>query len=55
MRYREGNDNLAIETMERLFHYFGKAISVVINIIDPDAIVIGGGVGNIDGKYTPMA
>ncbi len=52
MRYREGNDNFAIETMERLFHYFGKAISVVINIIDPDAIVIGGGVGNIDEIYT---
>jgi predicted NBD/HSP70 family sugar kinase len=51
-RYREGNDPFALETMERLFQYFGKAISVVINIIDPDAIVIGGGVGNIDEIYT---
>lgn len=38
--------------MERLFHFFGKAISVVINIVDPDAIVIGGGVGNISEIYT---
>jgi predicted NBD/HSP70 family sugar kinase len=32
--------------------FFGQAISVVINIADPDAIVIGGGVGNIDLLYT---
>lgn len=51
-KYREGNDPFAQETMNRLFHFFGKAISVVINIIDPDAIVIGGGVGNIDEIYT---
>lgn len=51
-RYRDGNDTHATQTMERLFHYFGKAISVVINIVDPDAIVIGGGVGNIDELYT---
>jgi fructokinase len=31
---------------------FGKAISVITNIIDPDVIVIGGGVGNIDEIYT---
>lgn len=51
-RYRDGNDKYAQQTMERLFAYFGKAISVVINIIDPDAIVIGGGVGNIAEIYT---
>ena len=38
--------------MDRLVHYFGKAVAVVINIIDPDVIVIGGGVGNIDLIYT---
>ncbi|MDF9797224.1 putative NBD/HSP70 family sugar kinase [Catalinimonas alkaloidigena] len=27
-------------------------ISVVINLLDPDAIVLGGGVGNIDLLYT---
>lgn len=50
--FRAGDDHFAKETLHRLFQYFGKAISVVINIIDPDAIVIGGGVGNIDELYT---
>ena len=50
--YRNGQSPFANQTMERLFENFGKAISVVINILDPDAIVIGGGVGNIDELYT---
>jgi fructokinase len=33
-------------------HYFGQAIAVVINILDPDCIVLGGGVSNIDELYT---
>jgi predicted NBD/HSP70 family sugar kinase len=37
--------------MIRLVHFFGKALSVIINILDPDVIVIGGGVGNIDLLY----
>ena len=47
-----GTDAYATATMDRLVHYFGKAVAVVINIIDPDVIVIGGGVGNIDLLYT---
>ncbi len=47
-----GDDEAAVQTMERLIHFFGKAIAVVINIMDPDAIVLGGGVGNIDRLYT---
>ena len=31
---------------------FGKAISVIVNVLDPDAIVIGGGLGNMDVLYT---
>ena len=30
-----------------------KMIAAVINIVDPDAIVIGGGVGNVDRLYHP--
>ncbi len=51
-RAAEGTDEAAIQTMDRLIHFFGKAIAVVINIMDPDAIVLGGGVGNIDRLYT---
>jgi fructokinase len=49
---RKGEDLNAVKTINRLTHFFGKAISVVIDIIDPDVVVIGGGVGNIDELYT---
>ncbi len=45
-------DEAAMKTMQRLTSFFGIAISVVINIVDPDVIVIGGGVGNIELIYT---
>lgn len=44
-------DPTAQKTMIRLIEYFGLALSVVINIVDPDVVVIGGGVGNIDLLY----
>jgi fructokinase len=44
-------DPTAQKTMIRLVEFFGKALSVLINIIDPDVIVIGGGVGNIELLY----
>ncbi len=47
-----GEDAAAVATLDRLVHFFGKAIAVVINIMDPDAVVLGGGVGNIDRLYT---
>ncbi|HLY71454.1 MAG TPA: ROK family protein [Puia sp.] len=50
--YRQGTDENAIKTMERLYHFFGKGVSVITNLLDPDVIVVGGGVGNIDGIYT---
>ncbi len=45
-------DPVANETHERLIRFFGKALSVIINILDPQVIVIGGGVGNIPSLYT---
>ncbi len=50
-RAAAGTDPFAVVTMERLVQFFGKALAVVINIIDPDAIVLGGGVSNIDLLY----
>lgn len=44
-------DPTAQKTMLRLVEYFGVALSVIVNILDPDVIVIGGGVGNIDLLY----
>lgn len=46
------NSNPAVEaTLDRLVHFFGKGISEVINVLDPDAIVLGGGLGNIPILY----
>jgi len=50
--YRQGIDEDATKTINRLTHFFGKGISVITNLLDPDVIVVGGGVGNIDAVYT---
>ena len=46
-------DAVATSTLDRLTAKFGEAIAAVINILDPDAIVVGGGVGNVDRLYLP--
>ena len=47
-----GSDPVARDTLQRLTAFFGQAISVIINIVDPHVIVIGGGLGNIDAIYS---
>ena len=49
---KKDSDNHAKETFERLITHFGKGLSNVVNIIDPDVIVLGGGLSNIDELYT---
>lgn len=44
-------ESFAVQTMDRYLNYFGKAVAVLINIIDPEAIVLGGGLGNLDVIY----
>lgn len=51
-RKEAGNDPAAEATIERLLEYYGRAISTLVNVLDPDLIIIGGGVGNIDLLYT---
>jgi predicted NBD/HSP70 family sugar kinase len=51
-RYYDDSDPIATKTIERLIHFFGKGIANVINILDPDVIVLGGGLGNIDLLYS---
>jgi predicted NBD/HSP70 family sugar kinase len=48
----DGTDEAADKTMERLHHFFGKGVASIVNLLDPDVIVVGGGVGNIDSIYT---
>jgi fructokinase len=52
---RVNTDPHARATIDRLIDYFGQAISVVIDILDPHMIVLGGGVGNIAALYTEGA
>jgi len=48
----EQGDILAAAAMRRYLERFGYALSVVVNILDPDAIVLGGGMSNIANLYT---
>lgn len=48
----KAGDHHAKVTINRLMKYFGLGISSVINIVDPEVIVIGGGVGNIQELYS---
>jgi predicted NBD/HSP70 family sugar kinase len=46
------SDPHAQATLQRLWEKFGEALSVVVNILDPQVIVLGGGVGNVPGLTT---
>ena len=48
----KNRDKDAKKTLKRLIKYFGKGLSNVVNIIDPEVIVLGGGLSNIDELYT---
>lgn len=46
------DDETAVEVRQRLIFYFGKALGQIINVLDPDLIILGGGLGQIDFLYT---
>lgn len=50
-----GGETRALTLMQRFFREFGLAMANVIAMIDPDVIVLGGGVSNIEGLYTEGA
>jgi fructokinase len=49
---RVETDEHARATIDRLTSRFAQAISNIIDVLDPHAIILGGGVGNIDALYT---
>ena len=45
-------DALASQVLENYFDQLARGLAAVINVIDPDVIVLGGGASNIDEIYT---
>ncbi len=50
-RLAGSGDVIATATVERFLAHFGRAVATVINILDPHAIVLGGGLSNLDLLY----
>jgi len=47
-------DKLAGAVMEDFYDRFARAVAGIVNILDPDVIVIGGGLSNIDTLYSQL-
>lgn len=47
----ERNEKQAIQAFDRLIDRLARSLAQIINVIDPDAIVLGGGLSNIDMIY----
>jgi fructokinase len=45
-------DKLSMRTFDRFLDDFGRCLGGLISILDPDAIVLGGGLSNIEELYT---
>jgi len=43
---------VAMQTMDRFIEHFGRAMASVINIVDPDIVVLGGGLSNVERLYS---
>ena len=42
----------AMEFMKIFFRHFGRSLANLIDVLDPDVVVLGGGVSNFDALYT---
>jgi len=51
-RHRDKTDAYATQTIDFLTEAFAKAVSHIVNVLDPDVIVFGGGVSHIEELYT---
>jgi fructokinase len=47
-------DWAAISVMDRFFDQLARALAMIINIIDPEVIVVGGGLSNINRIYSEI-
>ncbi len=49
--YYAGNPKV-LEYMKTFFRHFGRSVANLIDLLDPDVVVLGGGVSNFDALYT---
>jgi fructokinase len=49
-----GSDADALTVMEGFYDRFARSIATLVNVLDPDAIVLGGGLSNIDALYDEL-
>ncbi len=49
--HRTGRNATATQVVQRLCKEFGRSLATVINVLDPDVIVLGGGVGQAQELY----
>ncbi|WP_207457801.1 ROK family protein [Azospirillum sp. SYSU D00513] len=52
-RASEG-DAACVASMHRLTDRIGRGLAAVVNLLDPDVIVLGGGLSNLDALYTAL-
>jgi fructokinase len=48
----EGGDAAAEQTLRRYERQFARALASIVNVLDPDVIVLGGGMSNVTRLYT---
>jgi fructokinase len=49
--HQQEKSSIATQTIAQLRTHFGKAVAAIINTLDPEIIVLGGGVSNIEDLY----
>jgi fructokinase len=50
----EAGNAAAQATLDRHRHRLARALATVINLLDPDIVVVGGGVSRMPGLYGPL-
>lgn len=51
VRRAEAGDRVALASLSRYTDRLARSLAIVMNILDPDVIVLGGGLSNIDALY----
>ena len=48
---RYSSDPLAAQVVDRAGHAAGHGVALLVNLLDPHAVIVGGGLGCVDGPY----